>query len=68
MQKKYLRDRRDPHTSPDSVNYRPARRRCLACGEAFDSEGPHNRRCGKCKHALQHGRDPDHGAFQRSPP
>jgi hypothetical protein len=24
-------------------------RRCLACGNSFDSEGPHNRICRRCK-------------------
>lgn len=26
-----------------------ARRTCLMCGKKFASEGPHNRRCVKCK-------------------
>jgi len=67
MSRHYIgRDRLEPHTSPESVNYRPARRRCLGCWEFFASEGPHHRRCHRCKHALAHGHDLDHGAYQRS--
>lgn len=36
------------------VNIRPAKRRCLApgCGKLFDSQGPHNRRCGQCRRTM----------------
>jgi Fe2+ or Zn2+ uptake regulation protein len=27
--------------------------KCLRCGEMFESEGPHNRRCGPCNNAIQ---------------
>lgn len=28
------------------------RRACLCCGEAFTSEGPHNRMCVRCRRAA----------------
>ena len=34
-----------------------AMRKCLGCGEMFDSTGPGNRKCPKCKpNGTSHGR------------
>jgi len=31
---------------------RTIERACLRCSKTFDSEGPHNRLCGYCRHAI----------------
>ncbi len=33
------------------------KRVCLMCGRSFTSEGPHNRRCGRCNYLLDHARE-----------
>jgi tRNA(Ile2) C34 agmatinyltransferase TiaS len=33
------------------------KRTCLMCGKSFKSEGPHNRRCGRCNYLLDHARE-----------
>jgi uncharacterized paraquat-inducible protein A len=37
------------HFSTKYENVFDKERRCLSCGEMFWSEGPHNRRCMRCK-------------------
>ena len=44
-----------------TVNLRPAQRTCLGCGMKFESQGPHNRRCGPCRAADGSGGNSDDG-------
>ena len=48
-----------PVAKPTPLFDKRAQRLCLQCGEPFDSQGPWNRRCEKCKsqsdnHLPQH--------------
>lgn len=38
-------------------NILPSKRRCMTCGTAFFSQGPHNRLCGKCRDTHDPGGD-----------
>ena len=38
-----------PVAKPKPLHEKRAQRRCLQCGKLFDSQGPGNRRCEKCK-------------------
>lgn len=41
---------RTPHVLKGRVaDYRPAKRTCLGCGKPFESQGPGNRQCQRCK-------------------
>jgi tRNA(Ile2) C34 agmatinyltransferase TiaS len=31
------------------LDYQPAQRSCLFCGKTFNSQGPGNRKCEKCR-------------------
>jgi tRNA(Ile2) C34 agmatinyltransferase TiaS len=33
------------------ADYRPAERKCLWCGRGFSSQGPADRKCGRCRKA-----------------
>lgn len=39
----------EPEIVNDHIKVERKRRRCLVCGEKFDSLGPGNRICKKCK-------------------
>lgn len=44
---------RDSKPKPD--HNRTGKRKCLRCGKGFDSYGPENRICNRCKLIVEHG-------------
>lgn len=52
MSDKKPRGRTPQHEKGRVFDYKPAKRTCLFCGKVFDSQGPGNRACQKCKSAA----------------